>query len=64
MCCHHARYAMGQKQVPVDTIPDAIWARLSQPELRTLRENPLPAYGAPDNPSGLRSIKSGVHDPH
>jgi hypothetical protein len=63
MCCYHVRYAVGQKQVPVDTIPDAIWARLSQPELRTLREIPLPAYGLPDNPSGLMSVKAGMYDP-
>jgi hypothetical protein len=47
----------------VDTIPDAIWARLSQPGLRTLREIPLPAYGLPDHPSGLMSVKAGIYDP-
>jgi hypothetical protein len=47
----------------VNTIPDAIWARLSQPGLRTLRETPLPAYGLPDNPSGLMSIKAEIYDP-
>jgi hypothetical protein len=51
-----------RKQVHVDTIPDAIWARISQPELRQLRETPLPAYGVPDVPSGLRSVNAGVHD--
>jgi hypothetical protein len=51
-----------RKQVRVDTIPDAIWARISQPELRALRETPLPAYGVPDAPSGLRSVNAGVHD--
>jgi hypothetical protein len=52
-----------RKQVRVDTIPNAIWARISQHELRLLRKTPLPAYGVPDAPSGLRSIKAGVHDP-
>jgi len=51
-----------RNQVLVDTIPDAIWARISQPELRLLRETPLPAYGVPDTPSGLRSVNAGVHD--
>jgi hypothetical protein len=55
------RYAMGRKQVRVDTIPDAIWARISQPELLLLRETPLPAYGVPDAPSGLRNVNAGVH---
>ena len=52
-----------RNQAPVDTIPDAIWARISQPELRLLRKTPLPAFGVPDAPSGLRSINTGVHDP-
>jgi hypothetical protein len=52
-----------RNQVLVDMIPDAIWARISQPKLRLLRETPLPAYGVPDTPSSLRSVNSGVHDP-
>jgi hypothetical protein len=63
ICGHHVRHVIGQKQVPVGTIPDAIWARIFQHELRVLRKTPLPAYGMPDAPSGLRSIKAGVHDP-
>ena len=47
----------------MNTIPDAIWARVTQPELRVLREIPLPAYGLPDHPSGLLSIKAGIYDP-
>jgi hypothetical protein len=62
LCGHHVRHVIGQKQIPVDTIPDAIWARISQPELRLLRKTPLPAYGVPDAPSGLRSVNAGVHD--
>jgi hypothetical protein len=60
---HHASYDGPEKQVLVDAIPDAIWARISQPELRLLRETPLPAYGVPDTPSGLRSVNAGVYDP-
>ena len=47
----------------MDTIPDAVWARVTQPELSRLREIPLPAYGLPDHPSGLMSIKAGIYDP-
>ena len=47
----------------MDTIPDAIWARVTQPGLRTLREILLPAYGLSDNPSCLMSIKAGMYDP-
>lgn len=52
-----------RNQALVDTIPAAIWARISQPELRLLRKTPLPAYGVPDAPSGLMSVNAGVHDP-
>jgi len=47
----------------VDTSADALWARISQPGLRALREILLPAYGVPDTPSGLMSIKAGTYDP-
>lgn len=62
ICSHRAPWDGSEKQVRVDTIPDAIWARISQPELRLLRETPLPAYGVPDTPSGLRSVNAGVHN--
>ena len=47
----------------MNTTPDAIWARVTQPELSRLHEIPLPAYGLSDNPSGLMSIKAGIYDP-
>ena len=47
----------------MNTIPDAIWARVTQPEPSQLREVPLPAYGQSDNPSGLISVKAGIYDP-
>jgi hypothetical protein len=47
----------------VNTSPDAIWARVTQPELSRLREVPLPAFGLSDNPSGLISVKAGIYDP-
>jgi hypothetical protein len=47
----------------VNTIPNAIWTRVTQPELHLLREIPLPAYGLPDHPSGLLSVKAGIYDP-
>jgi hypothetical protein len=46
-----------------DAIPDAIWARVTQPELSRLREIPLPAYGLSDHSSGLMSVKAGIYDP-
>jgi hypothetical protein len=47
----------------VNSTPDAIWARITQPELSRLREIPLPAYGLSDHPSGLLSVKAGTYDP-